>query len=113
MPKINFHNKTFLLLENSAKGTVNADTVFRYQQTGNIVTADYEGGTIQYGKIIAVLKGDQLDMLYQCITTENELKAGKALADIEFTDEDKIKLKLNWQWLGEEKEHGISEYLER
>ena len=81
MDNYNFNNKTFVLLENSENGKVNSDTVFKYKQEGNIVTADYSGGTVIYGKIIAVLKGDVLDMLYQCVTTDNELKAGKAIAE--------------------------------
>ena len=107
-----FNNKTFVLIENSENGTVNAETVFEYKQVADLVTADYSGGTIRYGKIIARLNGDKLDMLYQCITTNDELKAGKAVAQISYNDNNKIKLKLNWEWLGDKKENGISEYLE-
>ena len=51
-------------------------------------------------------------MLYQCLTTENELKSGKAIAEISFTENQKIKLKLNWEWLGDKNEKGISECIE-
>lgn len=112
MATFNFNNKTFSLIENAENGKVNSETIFKYKQEGNIVTADYYGGTIKYGKIIAHLKNDTLNMLYQCITTENELKAGKAIAGISFTDDNKIKLKLNWEWLTEKDESGISEYIE-
>lgn len=61
---------------------MNSDTIFEYKQNGNIVTADYFGETIKYSKIIADLQGDKLSMLYQCLTTDNELKAGKAIAQI-------------------------------
>ena len=64
MKNINFNNKTFLLIDNSEKGTVNSDTVFKYQQEGNLVTADYSGGTVVYGKIIAKLDDNQLHMIY-------------------------------------------------
>jgi len=40
------------------------------------------------------------------------LKAGKAIADISFTENGKIKLILNWEWLGDRKETGVSEYIE-
>jgi len=50
--------------------------------------------------------------LYQCITQENELKAGKAIAEISLTEKDKIKLKLDWQWLTHDQSTGKSEYLE-
>lgn len=113
MPKIDLHNKTFLLVENSKKGTVNAETVFHYKQHGALVTAEYQGGPITCGKIIAVLKNNTLDMLYQCLTTDNELKAGKASAKISFTENDKMKLKLNWQWMDKTKEKGTSVYIEQ
>ncbi len=113
MPEFNFHNKTFYLLENLESGKADSKTIFHYQQKENIVTADYSGGTIKYGKIIATLKNDTLNMLYQCVTTENNLIAGKAIAKISFTNEFKIHLKLNWQWLNENKEKGVSEYLEK
>ena len=113
MSEFNFHNKTFYLVENSESGKVNADTVFNYQQKENIVTADYSGGTIKYGKIIATLDNNILHMLYQCVTSENELKAGKAIAKISLTETYKIHLKLNWQWLNGNQEKGVSEYLEK
>jgi len=112
MSAFNFNNKTFSLIENSENGTVNSETLFHYKQEGNLVTADYYGGSIKYGKIIAHLSNKTLDMLYQCITTENELKAGKAIAKISLTDNKKIKLALNWEWLGNKNEGGISEYIE-
>lgn len=112
MKEINFNNKTFSLISNSENGKVTDETIFEYKQKGDLVTADYYGGTVRYGKIIAILNDRQLNMLYQCLTTTNELKSGKAIAEISFTENDKIKLKLNWEWLGTGNEKGISEYLE-
>ena len=109
---IDFNNKSFSLIDNSANGTVNHETTFLYKQDGTLVTADYYGGSIKYGKIIALLEGNQLNMLYQCITTDNEMKAGKAIADISITPNNKIKLKLHWEWLGDKQDKGTSEYLE-
>ena len=94
------------------KGKVNVDTVFEFKQEGNLVTADYTGGSIRYEKIISELKGQQLNMLYQCMTVDGELKAGKAIADIALNEHGKIMLKLAWKWLGDKREKGISEDLE-
>ncbi len=113
MPPINFQNKTFLLVENASNGTVNTDTIFKYQQEEDLVTADYFGGTVRYGKIIAQLQGQQLDMRYQCLTTNNELKAGKAIADIQFNEEGKMTLHLKWEWLGDHPSSGLSFYVEQ
>jgi hypothetical protein len=110
--KINFNNKKFVLLENSKTGKVNSETLFKFKQSDDVVTADYFGGTIKYGKIIAHFTEKKLTLLYQCITQENELKAGKAIAEISLTEKDKIKLKLDWQWLTHDQSTGKSEYLE-
>lgn len=112
MNNFNFDNKKFALIQNSESGQVNSETIFEYQQKDNLVTADYHGGTIKYGKIIANLKNDELNMLYQCLTTDNELKAGKAIAKISFSDKGKIKLSLDWEWLTNGSEKGNSEYIE-
>ncbi|MDN3674352.1 hypothetical protein QWY99_14935 [Flavobacterium branchiarum] len=112
MDKYNFNNKKFALIENSESGQVNSETVFEYNQNGNLVTADYFGGTIKYGKIIAELKDDELNMLYQCLTTDNLLKAGKAIAKISLNENGKLKLSLNWEWLTNRNEKGQSEYIE-
>lgn len=112
MKKIDFTNKKFFLVKNSENGEVDSETVFEYQQDGNLVTADYYGGAIKYGKIIAHLKDDTLIMMYQCITLEYELKAGKAIAKITFTKNNKIKLSLNWEWLHEKNKKGTSEYIQ-
>ncbi|MFZ4798032.1 MAG: n-acetylglutamate synthase [Bacteroidia bacterium] len=113
MSEINFNNKTFYLLENSENGQVNSETIFEYKQEGNLVTAEYYGGNFLYGKIIAVLEGNYLNMLYQCVTKESEMMAGKAKALISFNEYNKIKLALNWEWLGDEKAKGTSVYIEK
>lgn len=111
MTKINFDGKKFALIENSRNGEVNSDTIFEYKQEGSLVTANYYGGTVNYGKIIAHLKNNRLDMLYQCLTTDNQLKAGKAIAKISITD-GKIKLSLDWEWISVNGGSGQSEYIE-
>ena len=112
MKNFNFNNKTFVLLENSKKGKVNAETVFKYKQEGDLVTAEYFGGTIRYGKIVGLLQGDDLKMLYQCLTVDNELKAGKASAKVAYTNTGRLKLDLNWQWITDNNEKGTSQYIE-
>lgn len=52
-------------------------------------------------------------MFYQCLTTDNELKAGKALANISLSDNGKIKLTLHWEWMNDANRKGISEYIEK
>ena len=110
--KFNLHNKEFRLLQNSESGEVDKSTLFKYTQDDNFVSAEYHGGTIRYGKIIATLDDDVLDMLYQCVTHDGILKAGRAKANISTNEENKIILHLKWQWLNGNQESGESTYLE-
>ncbi len=111
--KIDLTGKTFGLLTNSENGEVSTDTLFYYKQNDNLVTAEYHGGTIKYGKIIAKQnENNTLEMLYQCLTTDGELKAGSAYAKVSKNKEGKIQLDLNWQWLNGDKSSGTSIYLE-
>lgn len=113
MGKINFNDKTFGLLANSENGKVSTETLFYYKQDGDLVTAEYKGGSIKYGKIIAkVIDEKNLKMLYQCLTIEGELKAGSADANVSINTKGKIQLDLNWQWLNDEKTSGTSTYIE-
>ena len=110
---INFDNKTFCLQTNSRNGTSNSDTVFHYQQNANIVTAKFGGGNVICGTIIALHRGDHLDMIYQMLTATDELKSGKAVAKIVSTANEKIQLELDWEWLTDSGNKGTSVYLEQ
>lgn len=112
LSEFNFHNKTFTLVENSKNGSATSKTIFEYKQDGKVVTADYLGGGIAYGKIIARLEKETLHMLYQCITDDGELKAGRATAKVSLTKRSKLKLKLDWEWLNGTGQKGVSEYIE-
>lgn len=112
-PKFNFNSKVFSLTANSDNGEVSSETTFEFSQNGDLVTADYFGGTILCGKIIAILKGDQLHMSYQSVTKDHKFDSGKAIADIEYNENGKIKLSLQWEWLEESGETGVSEYIEQ
>ena len=110
---IDLDGKTFGIVANSENGEVSTDTLFYYKQDGELVTAKYYGGTIKYGKIIAKFDGDKnLEMLYQCLTDDGELKAGNANAKVSINSNNKIQLDLNWQWLNGDKTSGTSTYVE-
>ena len=108
----NLDNKAFVLLENSELGTVDQATIFNYKQNGNIVTADYHGGQIHHGKIVGKLESNKMTMLYHCLTKDGELKAGQALAKITKGSDNKLRLDLDWKWIGDHSGSGSSCYLE-
>lgn len=97
MENINLNERIFGLRANSETGEASTETLFYYKQEGDLVTAEYYGGSIKYGKIIAKFAYEEnLEMLYQCITVEGELKAGRAEATVSLNSDNKspIRLKL-------------------
>jgi len=111
--EIDFDEKTLVVVSNSENGEVSSDTIFEFSQEDDIVTADYDGGTIRYGKIIGHLKEDKLELVYQCLTNENKLRSGKGLGTVKLDNNGKIGMMLEWEWLDGKGEKGMSEYKEK
>jgi hypothetical protein len=49
---MNYHNLIFRAVANSDNGEVTSQTTFHYRQEGQILTADYGGGSILEGMLI-------------------------------------------------------------
>jgi len=111
--KYNFDSKIFASILNSENGEVGAGTLFHYHQDGNIVTAEYEGGSIVKGHLIAKVLGDgKLDMRYHHMNCKGDLMIGKCLSTPEFMEDGRIKLREQWQWLSGDMSEGYSEIVE-
>lgn len=96
---ISYHNKKFRAVSNSENGETSSKTIFHYQQKGNIVTAEYFGGKIKYGHLIATV--DQkgcLEMRYHQINENGDLMTGKCLSTPEILPDGRIRLHEKWQW---------------
>ena len=110
MNNINYHGKRFCPVSNTPNGEVSNQTVFFYEQEGNIITAKYKGGDIREGQLIAiVLPSGQLDMRYQHVNENGDFMLGKCLSTPEILPDGRIKLKEQWQWLSGDCSSGYSE----
>ncbi|WP_428741239.1 hypothetical protein [Tenacibaculum sp.] len=109
---MNLDNKKFVATENKS-GLSSNETIFHYFQNGTTITGKYKGGAIQEGFIIGKQTQDsEIKLLYQCLTTEGELKAGESTGIISKTPNGKLKLSFDWNWLNGDLSGGKSEYLE-
>ena len=105
----NYHNKTFRSLSNTSNGEVGNETFFYYQQTDNIVTATYYGGSIKKGHLIAIVEKDgQLNMRYHHINLKDELMTGTCISIPELLENGKLRLHETWQWTSGDKSSGTS-----
>lgn len=96
---LNYHKKEFRAVRNAANGDVDDETLFYYQQEGAVVWAEYSGGAVIKGFLIAkVLEDSILDMRYEHINSAGELMTGKCLSRPELLPDGRIRLHEKWQW---------------
>lgn len=106
----NLEGKVFRSVANTGNGEVGAETLFRYRQSGEVVTADYSGGSILSGHLIArVLPDGRLDMRYHHLNDRGELMLGKCLSTPERLPDGRLQFKEQWQWLSGDMSSGYSE----
>ena len=96
---ISYDNRNFRSISNSASGEVGSETVFHYHQKDDIVWAEYSGGEIARGSLIAkVLPDDSLEMRYQHVNRKGELMTGVCTSTPELLPDGRIRMHETWQW---------------
>ena len=109
MSKISYDNRKFSPVENSETGEVSGATVFHYHQKGNTVWAEYSGGAVVFGNLIAkVLPDDSLEMRYQHLNESGELMTGKCFSTPEILPDGRLRLYEKWQWTSADSSEGES-----
>lgn len=99
MKRINYDKRIFKSIANSGNGEVTGETRFYYHQKDNYVWAEYSGGEILFGNLIAqVFEDYSLEMRYQHLNKNGELMTGKCVSTPEIMENGKIRLHERWQW---------------
>lgn len=99
MGEINYDNRFFRVVNNSATGEVSSDTVFHYRQKDNVVWATYEGGAVKFGTLLAkVLASGELEMRCSHVNQTGEIMTGKCRSTPEILPSGRIRLHEKWQW---------------
>ena len=107
--KINYHNKRFKSVQNSDNGEITDDTIFEYQQIGNILSCEYHGANIKKGQLIGLVdKNGNIDMRYHQINKSGELMTGICYSTPEILANGSIRLHEKWQWTSGDKSKGES-----
>ncbi|MBK9254616.1 MAG: n-acetylglutamate synthase [Saprospiraceae bacterium] len=106
---IDYHNKTFRPVSNTENGETSQETLFVYQQVGNILTSEYSGGKIRKGHLIGIVNEEgQINMRYHQINIHGELMTGICISIPEILPNGKIRLHENWEWTSGDKSKGQS-----
>ncbi|GAA4197509.1 hypothetical protein GCM10022289_04840 [Pedobacter jeongneungensis] len=106
---INYNNKYFRPVSNTENGETSAETIFKYQQTGNILTSAYAGGRIIYGHLIGLAdENGQIEMRYHQVNDKGELMTGICNSRPEQLANGKIRLYETWKWTSGDQSEGKS-----
>ncbi|UZD21567.1 n-acetylglutamate synthase [Algoriphagus halophytocola] len=106
---INYNNRKFCAVQNSANGETSSETVFHYRQKGKIVTADYSGGKITLGHLIGLVdENGNITMRYHQVNTAGELMTGICHSKPEIQENGKIRLHETWEWTSGDRSSGES-----
>ncbi|MFD2968567.1 n-acetylglutamate synthase [Sphingobacterium bambusae] len=106
---INYNDKCFCAVANSDNGETSAETIFHYQQVGQILTAHYQGGKIVSGHLIGIVnQAGEIDMRYHQVNTEGQLMTGICRSTPEILANGKIRLHETWQWTSGDQSAGES-----
>ncbi|KAI9163920.1 hypothetical protein HJFPF1_05552 [Paramyrothecium foliicola] len=104
-----YNNKTFAPASNSPNGEVDDTTRFHYRQEGAHVWADYAGGSIARGHLIAVCGPDgALDMRYHHVNTSGELMTGRCRSTPVKLEDGRLRLLEKWKWTSGDESEGES-----
>ena len=96
---MNYHNKKFRPITNTENGETDSETVFLYQQQGNILTSEYSAGKILSGHLIGLVdESGNIEMRYHQINTSGELMTGICHSKPEILPDGRIRLHESWRW---------------
>ena len=96
---MNYNGKKFRPVSNSENSETSLETVFHYQQKGNILTAEYSGGNVLKGHLIGIVSDEgHIDMRYHQVNNKGQLMTGVCSSTPEIMENGKIRLHETWQW---------------
>ena len=101
--KFTLEDRFFTAIENSESGEVSSQTIFAYHQKGNVIWAEYSGGSIIKGFLLGTIDdNNNLHFNYQHINTDNEIKSGSCNS-VPKTENGRLRFYEKWKWTdGEE-----------
>lgn len=96
---LHYHNKKFKPVVNSDNGETSGETIFHYEQSGNILRAAYAGGRILFGHLLGLVDvHGHIDMRYHQVNDRGELMTGICQSTPEIMPNGKIRLHETWTW---------------
>lgn len=104
-----YNNRVFQPVTNSSNGEVDDTTRFHYHQEGTVVWAEYAGGSVKKGSLMAKVRIDgSLDMRYHHVNAKGFLMTGKCTSVPEMLEDGRLRLRETWEWTSGDRSKGES-----
>ena len=102
-------DRFFTVYENSESGEVSDQTIFSYHQKGNVIWAEYSGGSIVKGFLLGTMDEDHnLHFTYEHINNDGEKKSGSCDSTPRY-ENGKLRFYESWKWMNGEEGTSIIE----
>ena len=104
--QISLDGRTLVGVANDEDGEVSGDTKFRFEQTGDRLSARYSGGPIVEGHLVGTIYGTQCDIRYVQINESVESAIGHSVGEVSLLEDGRIRVEDTWEW---ESKPGVGE----
>lgn len=85
-------------VSNSADGEVGQATVFTYRQDGDVIWAEYSGGSVVRGFLVGTRTGADLHFRYSHLGVDGQTSGGVCDSTIEVLDDGRVRFHESWTW---------------
>lgn len=107
--QMNYNGKKFKPVSNTENGETSSETLFHYQQFGNILTAEYSGGRIRLGHLLGLVDDSGcIEAHYHQVNDQDELMTGICRSKPEILENGKVRLHEFWEWTSGDRSRGTS-----
>ena len=95
---ISLDGRTLVGVANTDSGEVSGETRFEFEQEGERIYAHYTGGSIADGHLVGTFDGNEWNIRYSQINTENETASGHSVGTVELLDDGCVRIEDKWEW---------------
>jgi len=96
---IDYEGRVFVSIANTENGDVGDETIFHYHQNGDLVWADYAGGSVRKGHLLGTVgAAGALAFTYHHVRTDGRQMTGECQSTLTVLADGRYRLDEDWRW---------------
>lgn len=85
-------------VETDVNGVIGVDTIFKFKQSGDHVSAEYAGGRVRQGFLVGINSGTTLVFRYCQTETDGILNGGESSCRLEIGETGLVRIIEDFEW---------------